>query len=502
MLAVALGAAIVGATAWTAWLLGRGASIDRLYFGTDTRIAEILVGCLAAVAWERFGARGLPARAHKPVAVLGVGALAAMGWLWHIAERTTNGFYRGGLVVYALLTVTVIVAALQDRGPATTILATKPLVALGGVSYAAYLIHWPVLVVLQERTPLTPWPRFIVGLAITLALSVLSLRFVERPVRTGRWPSPRHLAPAALGAAGAVTVLVLGAAALRPATVLTPDYEAAARQLAAGGPVGAPSATPPADVDLGNLTPEQAKWFDDLRRIEASTAPRVAFFGDSTATMTGFGVADWATANLDQLAPGLGQTDVGCGLLYGVTLRYDGGPAPVSTNCDGWRDRWVQAVTTKKLDIAAVQFGPWDVRDTQLEPDGPWLVVGRDAELDQALTDRLDDGVRALLDHVGTVVLVVPPDVTFGRVDGRDPPRPQPDADPARMEAFRRIVRDVASRHDRVRLVDLHGYLQTRSDDARLRPDGIHFTAEGSDEVATWLAPELLRLHTEVDAGS
>jgi peptidoglycan/LPS O-acetylase OafA/YrhL len=490
VLALAIGAGIAASTAWSAHLITSGAGVDRVYFGTDTRVAEILMGCLAAVAWERIGSLDHAPKARRVLGWIGPVALVAMVWLWHVAERTATWYYQGGLATYTLLTIGVIVAGIQDRGPIVAVMGWKPLVWVGTVSYAAYLLHWPILVLLKARTPLDPWARLAVGLALTLALSALSMRVLERPIRVGSWPSTRRLVPVSVGVAAVVAAVIVGGTALKAPGVAPADFEAIAA--AQAGQVPPPVAE---GADLSNLTPEQQKWFDDQAAIAASTAPRVAFFGDSTATMTGFGVADWAVANLDQLAPGTGQTDVGCGLLWGVELRLDRTEQPVDPACDNWLDRWSTVVTEHQLDIAGVQFGPWDVRDTQLEPGGPWLVVGRDAELDQRLTDRLDDGVTRLLDHVHTVVLVLPPDADFGRVDGREPPRRLPESDPARWTAFRRIVTDVAARHDRVFTLDLNSYLATRTDDAELRPDGIHFLPETTGRVAEWLAPELLRLH-------
>ena len=39
--------------AWSAYLLGHGASLDRLYFGTDVRLVEFVTGALLAIVWAR-----------------------------------------------------------------------------------------------------------------------------------------------------------------------------------------------------------------------------------------------------------------------------------------------------------------------------------------------------------------------------------------------------------------------------------------------------------------
>lgn len=49
IIAAVIAGLTVASTAWMWWLFDGGASIDRLYYGTDTRAAEILVGCVLAL---------------------------------------------------------------------------------------------------------------------------------------------------------------------------------------------------------------------------------------------------------------------------------------------------------------------------------------------------------------------------------------------------------------------------------------------------------------------
>ena len=49
--------AAVGSTLWSAHLLAAGAGADRDYFGTDTRLAELAIGCLLALAWDAWATR-------------------------------------------------------------------------------------------------------------------------------------------------------------------------------------------------------------------------------------------------------------------------------------------------------------------------------------------------------------------------------------------------------------------------------------------------------------
>lgn len=66
----------------------------------------------------------------------------------------------------------------------TPVLAAKPVVAIGLISYSLYLWHWPVLALARYVAiePLSPW-QVAAALAVALGLAWLSWRFVERPFR-------------------------------------------------------------------------------------------------------------------------------------------------------------------------------------------------------------------------------------------------------------------------------------------------------------------------------
>jgi peptidoglycan/LPS O-acetylase OafA/YrhL len=507
VLAAAFAAGVVLSTAWSAVLLHTGAGIDRVYFGTDTRLAELLVGCLAAVWWAVRAPR-VGARLSRLLGAAGAAGLVLMLVLWHVADRTSTLFYRGGLVAYAGLTVVVILAAIQPGGPVRTVLAWRPLVFVGRVSYGAYLFHWPILVVLRLRTAWSTGALLAVGLVLTLALAALSHRWIERPIRTGTWPARTGSArgigrrPAVVAGAGVVAAvgLIVTVTVVRPAPAPAIDFEAASDELDDLGALGA-GPGPVDEARRAELTPEERERLDAYterqERIAASTAPRVAFFGDSTSLMTGLGVTNWAVDHLDRLAPAPSQPDMGCGLLGDATRREAGVVTEPPPECADRLDRWEAQLETTTVDIAVLQFGPWDVHDQQLAPDGPFLSIGDDPELDDALRDELDAEVALLLDHTQVVVLIAGPDVVFGRVDGRDPPRPRPESDPARMARFRSLVAEVAARHPRAAVVDLAGFVAGRDDDAELRPDGVHFTDASSATVAAWLAPEIVRAYDD-----
>ena len=211
-LAIVLGAGIAASLA--SGVIGSlgDADVDRLYFGTDVRSAELLVGALVAVWWVPRRER-LSAATHRGFRVAGIGLIVLMLGLIAVARSDDMFWYRGGLIAYSLVTAGVVLAAVEDGGPIRRLLSSRLLVTIGVVSYGAYLFHWPIFVWLRSETGLSGWQRLVVGTVAAMALAVLSHRLIEEPVRTGRRYRPRVLVPVGVGLACAA--IVVGVAAPR-----------------------------------------------------------------------------------------------------------------------------------------------------------------------------------------------------------------------------------------------------------------------------------------------
>ena len=93
-----------------------GYSIDRLYYGTDTRAQALLVGSFLGAVGALGGGISHPARADGPVGasaavvgpVAGLAGAAYLVWAWHALSARTRFLYRGGFLLVALATAAVI----------------------------------------------------------------------------------------------------------------------------------------------------------------------------------------------------------------------------------------------------------------------------------------------------------------------------------------------------------------------------------------------------------
>ncbi|MDQ6725577.1 MAG: acyltransferase [Actinomycetota bacterium] len=239
---------------------------SRLYYGTDTRAAALLIGAALACRPPRW--RLQPGRPRR-IALELVSATALVGLAVCVVavNQFDAGLYRGGFLAVAVLAGVLIAAATHPDGWLGTVLGTRPLVWLGQRSYAVYLWFWPVLMLTRPHSdvPLTGLPLLALRIGITLALAALSYRFVECPLRSGalgrawaaRAAGERRRRPG-VGRPATGWALVSALAVLAVGSALVVPYRAqpvANLALPAVGPV-APLAEADAALQTGVAGPE------------------------------------------------------------------------------------------------------------------------------------------------------------------------------------------------------------------------------------------------------
>lgn len=180
----AIAAAVASAVLMVA-LYQPDADPSRVYYGTDTRAAGLLIGVALAFIW----APGR--RTNVPSALLDAAGLLALAGLFFAFYRL-NEFepflYLGGFTAVSLASALVIATSVDGRSRLLPrLLGWGPLRWAGLRSYGIYLWHWPVFQVTRPQLdlPLDGLPLFALRMAVTLGLVELSYRFVEMPVRTG-----------------------------------------------------------------------------------------------------------------------------------------------------------------------------------------------------------------------------------------------------------------------------------------------------------------------------
>ncbi len=176
----ALALALVVLAAFALIFNAAGWTIHAAWLGPPALVrvmAEFLIGCLFYKAYAGWQARS---RAWDWA------ALAALVSFVLASLYLRDEFLQIGLIAAFVLSV-----AFAD-GPVRTLLASRPMVFLGEISYSVYLIHFPFIIVMMrvlERTGangLSPLPTFLLYLAmaaLVCALSAATYLLIERPAR-------------------------------------------------------------------------------------------------------------------------------------------------------------------------------------------------------------------------------------------------------------------------------------------------------------------------------
>ncbi len=266
---VVVTAAAAATSAMLSVLLVDDAHPSRVYLGTDTRAASLLIGSLIALpaVRERTSvALGRVRARHGSVVRVAVDTAAvALLASWVVAGDHLGLLLRGGLVVHAAMAAVLVVAvttvAAADRPSVLErVCSSSALVWLGRRSYGVYLWHWPLIVLASTRwTHLDGWAKDAGIIAATLVLTAVSYELLEQPIRrrsgwatgvvTARVATATCLVAAIIAAGlapdgrGDVAAFTLPATA-DDDTTITEDAVATSTAIARSAAAPVPSSTP------------------------------------------------------------------------------------------------------------------------------------------------------------------------------------------------------------------------------------------------------------------
>jgi len=489
-IAAAIGAVV--SFAWAAWLAsGTDADLSRIYFGTDTRAGALLAGCAMAAWMQRRAERRIRVRRVRPwttrTAVLAAIALCV---LCVTLTPDASWTYRGGLAIAAAAAL-VLVAACTGPGPIGTALSWDPLQWLGTRSYAIYLWSWPTQLLLQEHWPDLPLALVAAAtVAVSLVLADVSMRFVENPLRfRSGWAQAVRPRRAAWGL-GVVILAVIGLLAAN-STVETqaekvakefekvPDPTTTTATSLGPAKGNAPVVAPTTTICVP--TTVAAPQFSGGTVFDPSTvgdvadptgsgcgATRVLVVGDST----GRGAANGLRRNASDTLEVWDRTVLGCGIQA------------TKPNCPSWRDIWPKAVAEIRPQVVLVHMGI----STDLVPGPePRFLSAEASQLRQQVIGEAMDALRAGGARVVWALPAVPLDQGTFYCGGA---RRGTGCDPAWILKWDSDVIAAAAPRG-VTVVDLDSWVASRGRTLADRGDGLHFSGEGLDAEAAWLAPQL-----------
>lgn len=516
---VIVGSVVLG-TASALWMIissMNGRSIDRLYFGSDTRAQALLIGAALGATL-----RGTPVTASRRTSAAALLSVAVLVVVSATASETSTWMYRGGFTLTALAAGVVIVG-----GPVTPwirrALEWRPLRLLGFISYGVYLWHWPIVVILDEaRLGLRGPPHRIIVLLLTLIVATLSYRLLERPIRQGAIGDrlgSRSIAigpaftlavaaaliiatigPAQLGAEDGGPIVDVGATIAFDEVPATLSRSDAALSLPASTEPFSPTTMIPSTTPIPDGSSAIATSTTGVSQLHGPV--RVAVVGDSVMhTMIGGRLLSGLHAEPWTVADTVFETDriqirnvarPACSFLPGEIAfeQFDGSyeSASLAQFCGDWRRDLSNAIEadTNPVDIVMLLLTN-DLEDRRV--DGSILTLGS-AEHTKLLIDLLDE-VRVPTAAVGAaLVLVVPA------------PRMDIDTTNAKWDRearVRTVFEGYARAHSSVHIVDVGRVLCPQGNcskplgkfDPTWRYDGLHFNRSGAIWMGNWLTPQL-----------
>lgn len=412
------------------------------YYATPVRFAEVLAGAVVAVAVLHRPSLRVPTSA----AVVAFGGIA---FLIATLPEDDPLVARGVLLGLAVAASVVVAWAVTDRRLADVLFGGVVLGWLGRRSYAIYLFHWPLLVLLDAPPP--------VAVSAALGLAEVSHRLIERPIRSGnRLRRPMF----ALGGATAVLASTFAVAAIG-FDGTAEDEIAAATAAALVTKTTAPESTlptppPTTEATSGTAPPTSGKptW-----PIEVPTGASVLLVGDSAAFEARGAFTGWVEANGGS-----------------ATIRAWGACSP-AFGPHSWAD-WVtpffdsleeacRTRITDNIDLVVVMDHGAAFIDHRLIETGEWHDITDDV-LGPVMRFAYDSMVAEAAEVDAVVVILTPPVPIKTEL--------LPGYSPERMGAYSQIVAAVED-EPHVYVLDVGPVIE--ADPERYpRTDGLHLDAE------------------------
>ncbi len=401
VMAVGLGLILVPSFVWA--LIYTHSEPAKSYFVTTTRLWELAAGALVAVAGHLWMRLSRPAAAMAAIA-------GALGLLLTVPLSKADGWPGTSTLLPVLATALVIIAGYTLReGVVHRVLASAPMVWIGGLSYGIYLWHFPLITIADLHWGELAWP---VALAIALGSVVpafLTQRLLENPVRfAGALKRAPWLAigvgavctllgvsaGGALAAAGNGQVKQAAASDVRGVGDAIKQTKSSAQpkkpgQQAPTNPLLLPPDPSKIDLNIKSITPDPLRASDDnakhtcLVQIEVTSVdscpggdPKgtrtIALVGDSKADMWSDAVSKYAAAHHLRLEI---YTKASCPLTTEPIYRT----ASAGHNyrqCTTWVNKVLQRLQTSKpaavvtSGYAAHALAPNGTADTSLMTKG------------------------------------------------------------------------------------------------------------------------------------
>ena len=187
----ALAIAIVSGTALflVSLQLDSSSTVSHVYFGTDTHSIGLFLGAALAVSWipQNFKSE-VSNKAQNFIDFIGVFGLVGILGSFLLIDESSPTAYKIAFPLAAVFGAAIITSIVHPASRFAPILQNRVLLWIGERSYAIYLWHWVVFQITRPRVDIDgeDWALIALRILVVLALSDISLKLVELPIRSGK----------------------------------------------------------------------------------------------------------------------------------------------------------------------------------------------------------------------------------------------------------------------------------------------------------------------------
>jgi hypothetical protein len=162
--------------------------VSHVYFGTDTHSIGLFLGAALAVSWipQNF-TTDVTKKAQDFIDGVGVFGFIGILAAFLLIDETQPTLYKIAFPLAGIFGAAIIMSVVHPASRFAPILQNPVLLWIGERSYAIYLWHWVIFQVTRPSVDLagSAWALYLLRILIVFALSDISLRYIELPIRRG-----------------------------------------------------------------------------------------------------------------------------------------------------------------------------------------------------------------------------------------------------------------------------------------------------------------------------
>ena len=181
----------IASAIWMAILFKPGVDPSRIYYGTDTRLFSILLGCGLALIWPAEKLKsGLKKNDKLKLNLVGLLSFALMLLMIFTIKDSDPFLYRGGMFIFSITTCIFIGVVAHPDSIWNAVLSNRVFHYVGTRSYGLYLYQFPVMIFFESRFKNVadhPILYPVIEVILIVLVTEFSFRFIEQPLAHAKW---------------------------------------------------------------------------------------------------------------------------------------------------------------------------------------------------------------------------------------------------------------------------------------------------------------------------